>query len=917
MRARPHGASSSRAPERDLLLATKLHVPQTRPDLLSRPRLLDRLEEGASRGLLLVSVPAGFGTSTLLAQWAGSSKRQVAWLALDPDDNDPARFWRYLVAAIEHVHPGLQEKVLPLLAAADQWTSDAIVATLGNELATRPAELTIVRDDYHAIESEAIHKSLGVLLEHLPAGMQVVIAGRSDPPVPLARMRARGQVAELRADDLRFTTDEAAALLGKVWGLQLSDESIAVLTNRTEGWVTGFQLAALSLRDRADAAEFIRGFSGSHRFVLDYLTEEVLEHQPDRVRRFLVDTSILERLTGSLSDAVTGGSDGQEMLEDLERANIFLVALDEERRWYRYHGLFADLLRARLEDESPERVAELHQKAAGWYEANGLIREAVRHALAAGEPARAAELVESNVDDVLGRGEGASLRRWLSALPHDVVRSPPRLAAVQALAAFTAGRLEAVEPLLNDAEHALTQPGVSYDRAVDPQSALTNVPALIANLRSSLAIAQGDAERARSYAAKALVLSAGEHGPALSVRWNMTTADWLEGRMADAERAFSEIVAEGKATGIPHLTLSAGAYLGRVLQAEGRLGAAWRIYEEGLDAAIRAGRPVIPTAGSAHIGMAEGLYQRDRLDEALHHVNEGITLSRQLTSTQPLASGLSMLAWIRQAKGDTLGALQAMEEARRAYPNADMVSLINPVPAEMARLMIAHNDLRGAAAWLDERGVDEKDEPTYPREREYLVLARLLLAREFPGRALDLLARVATLALAQGRTASVIEVKALQALGLHAAGDQPAARATLTEALVLTQPEDSVRAFVDAGPGIAALLSSIVGAGKKGQPTAGQVDVIYLGRLLRAVRSAATEGGPPKRGLAPLVETLTDREFEILRMLAAGKQNQEIANELCVTLDTVKKHLTHTFGKLGAANRTQAVARARQLGLID
>jgi len=638
------------------------------------------------------------------------------------------------------VHPGLQEKVLPLLAAADQWTSDAIVATLVNELAARPAELTIVLDDYHAIESEAIHKSLGVLLEHLPAGTQVVIAGRSDPPVPLARMRARGQVAELRADDLRFTTDEAAALLGKVWGLQLSDESIAVLTNRTEGWVTGFQLAALSLRDRADAAEFIRGFSGSHRFVLDYLTEEVLEHQPDRVRRFLVDTSILERLTGSLSDAVTGGSDGQEMLEDLERANIFLVALDEERRWYRYHGLFADLLRARLQAESPERVAELHQKAAGWYEANGLIREAVRHALAAGEPARAAELVERNVDDVLGRGEGASLRRWLSALPHDVVRSRPRLAVVQALAAFNAGRLEAVEPLLNDAEHALTQPGVSYDRAVDPQSALANVPALIANLRSSLAIAQGDAERARSYAAKALVLSAGEHGPALSVRWNMTTADWLEGRMADAERAFSEIVAEGKATGIPHLTLSAGAFLGRVLQAEGRLGAAWRIYEEGLDAAMRAGRPVIPTAGSAHIGMAEVLYQRDRLDEALHHVNEGITLSRQLTSTQPLASGLSMLAWIRQAKGDTLGALQAMEEARRAYPNADMVSLINPVPAEMARLMIAHNDLRGAAAWLDERGVDEKDEPTYPREREYLVLARLLLAREFPGRALDLLA---------------------------------------------------------------------------------------------------------------------------------------------------------------------------------
>src|SRR6266545_6629023 len=544
----PHVSTSSgmQNKPRDVLLSTKFSIPRIRRDLLALSHLISRLEEATRRELVLVSTPAGFGKTTLLAGWAQAAEGPVAWLSLDGDDNDPARFWRYIVAAIDKVHGGLGERALSLLNASAPPTFKAVVTALVNELAAHPDELVLILDDYHRIESPAVHDSLSFLLEHLPLGMHVVIASRSDPPIPLARFRARGQLAELRAADLRFTLNESTSLLRRVWELNLPEESIAALEERTEGWATGLQLAALALRGATNPAQFIQEFSGSHRYILDYLTEEVLEQQPDDVRSFLLKTSVLDQLYGPLCDVLTGRSDGQEMLADLERANLFLVPLDEERHWYRYHHLFADLLLARLQSIDPQRVPELHRKAAAWYEEYGLVSDATRHALAAGDEAWAAALVERSVDEVLRRGEGVTLRRWLSLLPRQVVASHPRLCLVQAIAASTAGRLLAAELLLQDAERALaTAPSEPHESLAGREgSVLANIPAAITLLRASHAGYRGDAERATELARQALAqLAEDERGPRFSCRWNLALADWMRGRLTEAERAFAGIVA--------------------------------------------------------------------------------------------------------------------------------------------------------------------------------------------------------------------------------------------------------------------------------------------------------------------------------------------------------------------------------------
>src|SRR6266704_2464409 len=413
------------AAERDVLLATKLHVPRPRPGFVPRPRLVEALGEGLARRLILVSAPAGSGKTALLADWAPAGGRPVAWLSLDAGDNDPVRFWRHTVAALDRARPGIGERVGSLLGPPAPASFEGLVTALVNDLAARPGdgEVLLVLDDYHLIDSQPVHTSLMFLLEHLPPGLRLVLASRADPPLPLARLRARGQLAELRADDLRFSADEAASLLREAIGADLPGEAAAALAVRTEGWAAGLQLAGLSLRGHADAAGFAAAFGGSHRFVLDYLADEVLVGQPGPVRAFLLETSVLERLTGELCDAVTGRAGSQAMLADIERAGLFLVPLDEVRGWWRYHHLFADLLRARLAAEQPGRVQALHRAAAAWCEEHDLADDAVRHALAAGDDAWAARLVERNVETLLGRSEGETLRRWLAALPAESVRA--------------------------------------------------------------------------------------------------------------------------------------------------------------------------------------------------------------------------------------------------------------------------------------------------------------------------------------------------------------------------------------------------------------------------------------------------------------------------------------------------------------
>ena len=626
--AAPAGAARS---GQDALLATKLHVARPQPGFVPRPRLVQALSQGLARGRVLICAPAGFGKTSLLADWARSGGRPVAWLGLDAGDNDPARFWRYVVAALDQAQPGIAERLGPLLGPQAPRSFDGLVTALINEFAAQPGrdEVLLVLDDYHLVDAGPVHESVAFLLENLPPGLLLVVSGRTDPPLPLARLRARGQLAELRAAELRFTTEEAAALLGAAAGPILPDTAVAALTARTEGWAAGLQLAALSLRGRADPAGFVAAFSGSHRFVLDYLADEVLDRQPGPVRAFLLETSVLERLSGELCDAVTGRSGGQAMLHHIERAGLFLVSLDEVRGWWRYHHLFADLLRARLEQEQPGRVQELHRAAAAWSDEHDLGDDAVRHALAAGDGAWAAQLVERYVGTLLRRSEGMTLRRWLSTLPADVLRARPRLCLAQAFNAAVSGQVEAIEPFLDDAEHAFAAAGSQpAERPAGPVAGvLANVPAGIAFLHAELARLRGDAARAVDWDRQARAqLGESDFYLRTLVRANLAVTDWLRGQPGQAERSLAEALAERRAAGEGYLATRVCHDLGQVQRAQGNLDAALATYRQALDIAGEASSQP-PHLGMAHVGLAEVLYERNELAAALDHATRGVTLA--------------------------------------------------------------------------------------------------------------------------------------------------------------------------------------------------------------------------------------------------------------------------------------------------
>ena len=910
----------------DGVLSTKLYIPPRQPGFVPRPRLVEQLNEGLGRALILVCAPAGFGKTALLADWSRGNHGVVAWLSLDAADNDPARFWRHALAALDRVRPGIAERVGPLLGPPAPASFDGLVTGLINELTTDgDGAILLVLDDYHLVDVEAVHQSLTFLLEHLPPGVHVVLSSRADPPLPLARLRGRGQLVELRAAELRFTMDEAADLLGDTVGpdVPLPDAALAALADRTEGWAAGLQLAGLSLRGRPDAAAFIEAFSGSHRYVLDYLTEEVLERQPEALRSFLLDTSVLERLSGPLCDAVTGRTDSQEMLEAIERANLFLVPLDEVRGWWRYHHLFADLLRARQLQEQPQRVTELHRHAAAWFDEHGLADDAVRHAQAAGDVRWAASLIERYLDATVLRSLEATVRTWLAALPTELINARPRLLLARAMLAILNGDLEGVEGLLDAAERGSSDGGDEpYEPSVGTSaSVLVNVPAMIALERSTLAKLRGDAEATRAFAQQALA-EIGDDAPMLGAiaRFQLGVAGWLRGELDEAERAFALHIDDLEDTQ-PTVAAWASHELGRMLRDQGRLGEAVATYRRTLGFTARPRRPVLPAAGIAHVGLAEIQFERNDLEDAERHAIEGIALCRQITDSKPLAIGLATLARIRLAKGDLAGAQTAMGEAIAVAPGPEVVHLLNPVPALGARLLLAQGDVESAADWASERSLGVDDGPGYAREGQYLVLARVLIARDEPEQALRLLDRLLTVAVQQGRFGSAIEIRSLRALAHAARGDEEGALDALAEAVALAAPQGWLRVFVDEGPPMATLLGRLVARRGRDLTAAGGVSLEYLSRLGAALQPSVTSPGGRAAGsrsatIPGLIEALSERELEVLQLVAAGKANREIADELFVTLDTVKKHTTHILGKLGATNRTEAAARARDLGLI-
>ena len=903
----------------DVLLATKLHVPRSQPGFVSRRRLGQALSDGLASGRVLVCAPAGFGKTALLADWAAGGGRPVAWLGLDADDSDPARFWRYALAALDRTRPGLASRVGPLLP----HSPNGLVTALINELATDPDadEVLLVLDDYHLVDSPLVHESVAFLLENLPQRLRVVVSGRSDPPLPLARLRARGQLAELRAADLRFTPDEAAALLRETVGSDLPATALATLVARTEGWAAGLRLAGLSLRGNEDADGFAAAFDGSHRFVLDYLADEVLDRQDEQLFAFLLETSVLARLSAELCDAVTGRADSQAMLQDIERAGLFLMPLDEVRGWWRYHHLFADLLRARLRAERPDRVQALHRAAAAWCDEHELGDDAVRHALAAGDAAWAGRLVERHAESLLGRGEGATLRRWISELPAESVRDRPRLYLAQAYGAAMSLQVEALGAALDNAERAFA---VSGDEPFAPggdqgTSVLANVPAGIAMMRAVLARLRGDTAFAGDYDKQALA-QLGEDDWLLRsfVRWNQAVADWQGGRLGPAESGLADVLAQRRAADefiAGFLAMRVCYDLGRVQHAQGNLDAAAATYRQALEEG--SGVSQLPHMGMAHVGLAEVLYERNELAAALDHATKGVTLCQPLAFTAPLAAGLAVLARIRQAAGDPTGAMAAIAEADQAGLSPSIVSVLS---RHRARLLLAQGDVTTAAQWAEAAGLRPDDEPDYPREPEYLLLARVLLAQNESDLALTLLQRLLDGAVSQARTGSIIEIQALHALALAARGDDAPAIGALTEALTLARRHGQVRVFADEGAPMNMLLTRLSAAQAGQRDATRRIDPGYLAALLDACGQAdsvlPSAGATAAATPLGLREPLTSREVEVLRLIADGKSNQRIARDLVVALDTVKKHVSHVLGKLGAANRTEAVARARQLGLI-
>ena len=583
------------APGSDVLLATKLHMPGPRPGQVARSRLMARLDEALARGLVLVCAPAGYGKTVLLADWTRRGEFPAAWLSLDAGDNDPARFWHHAVAALDRARPGTGERVGPLLGPPAPTSFQGLVTALINDLAADQALLVL--DDYHLISAQQVHESLAFLLEHRPAGLCVVLASRSDPPLPLPRLRARGQLAEVRVADLRFTPAEAGELLQHA-ASALPDASVAALAARTEGWAAGLQLAALSLRGQHDAAAFVAAFTGSHRYVLDYLAEEVLERQDEQLRTFLLETSVLDRLSGPLCNAVTGREGSQALLEQAERAGLFLIPLDEVRGWWRYHHLFADLLRGRLQQEQPGRLAQLHRNAAAWCQERGLADDAIGHAAAAGEMLWAARIIEQYFDLVHRiRGEAATIDRWMSVLPAEVVRSRPRVLLAQAHMAADSGHPEVVAPLLDAVDRT---PPDWADEPFEPASGaaasfLINVPALTTLNRSYLAQLHGDAEATAAFATQTLAESKPEEGALTATAHGfLAVAEWLRGRLTEAERALASSLTGWRETS--QLTLIAWACYELVLiqLAQGRLDAAALTCEQTLYSLVTSGLPRQP-----------------------------------------------------------------------------------------------------------------------------------------------------------------------------------------------------------------------------------------------------------------------------------------------------------------------------------
>ncbi len=910
-------------------LVTKLYIPPPRAKVVLRPRLLEKLNDGLHRRLTLISAPAGFGKTTLVSEWVAGCERSAAWLSLDKGENDPPRFLAYLIAALQTIVSDIGAGLLEVLGSPQPPSTEAILTALLNEIATLTDNFVLVLDDYHVIDSKPINQVLAFVLEQLPPRMHLVITTREDPQLPLARLRARGQLTELRAADLRFTSAEAAEFLTGVMGLDLSAENIAALEDRTEGWVAGLQLAALSMQGRKDTAGFIQSFTGSHRFVLDYLAEEVLQRQSEGIRSFLLQTSVLGSLSGPLCDAVTERADSKTLLAALERSNMFVVPLDDKRLWYRYHHLFADVLQARLIEEQPGQAPELHRRASEWYKHNGLPFEAIRHAFAAEDHERAADLIELTARAMLANRQEERFLGWLKALPEGLLKVRPVLSVYYALTlvssdlGVTETRLDDAERLLDSTAHMSDLPeALSALMVVVDDEEFRSLPGITAITRAYHAGALGDVSGSLNYASKALaLLPEGDHFWRGAAGALLGLAYWTRGELEAAYRFFADGMASLRMTGDVAQSNSGAFILADIRTAQGRLREVEKLYKQALHLAAGKGAFMLPGTADLYVGISELRREQGDLEGAVRYLLK----SKELGSYNGLATNryrwYVAMARTKEARGEWGGALELLEEAERLYiPSPD--PYVRPVAALKTRVWVKQGRLTEALEWAREVGLSSGD-LSYLREFEHITLARVFIAQYKSDRidnsmdeATGLLERLLQAAGEGGRTGSVIEILLLQALAHEAQGDVTLALAPLSRALALAEPEGFVRIFVDEGVKVAQLLSEVSAHGMTPDYVGD-----YVGKLLAAFGAEAKKSNDtshvlPASPTRDLLGPLSQRELEVLRLVAEGLSNREISKRLFRALSTIKGHNQTIFDKLQVQNRTEAVARARELELL-
>ena len=948
------------------LLTTKIHIPPVRSELVSRPLLIQRLDEGLKHKLTLVSAPAGFGKTTLLGEWIHQIRSgrgavtapllQAGWLSLDESDNDPARFTAYLVAALQAALEPAWQDALTDDQASQVPPQEEVLTRLINQVATIPHQLALILDDYHLITAQGVHDALVFLLDHQPENLCLIIASRSDPPLQLPRLRARGQLLELRQADLRLTADEAAAFLNQVMGLGLSPEDVTALEARTEGWVAGLQMAALAMRgiaaqgmprgarEQAGLSEFIQAFTGSHRFILDYLMEEVLEQQPPTIQEFLLTTSILRRLTGPLCDAVrfglaesagfgpgavadpqgtdlAGRADSRSILESLDAANLFIVPLDDERRWYRYHRLFSDLLRKRLRQTHPDLVPVLHRRASEWHEQQGMMAAAIDHALAAEDFERAADLIEGCVEATFMRSEVVTFLHWMERLPDEWVRTRPTICFYHAWALLMSGGS------LDLAEQRLQDIACMQDAAESGEV----MPGRMVALQAYTSLFRADTGRTIELCHEALeTLPESDLFLRSIVTWMLSLASLADSDPQDVSQALKELARKGQEVGNPMVAVSALCYQARLQAREGRLHRVKETLERALQLATDGQGRRLPIASEALIGLGKLWGEWNDLEAAETYLLESIGLAKQWSELASFDAYIPLVR-IRAAQGDVPGAREALETAQQLALRSKVTEVDDiVVDLQQAHFLVTQGDIEGATRWAESRGLvpgaATEPEPgpgeglDFLRERmqkyEQIVLARLFIAQDRAAEALDLLEPLLIQARELGRVDLVIEVQILRALAWQTTGDDEQAMDALTEALSLAEPGGWVRTFVDEGPAMADLLRR---AASQGITPARGTAPAYVASLIGAFDApghgeGATE--PQYRPAQPLVEPLSEREMEVLRLLSAGLSNPEIAEQLYIAVSTVRSHCKSIYGKLDVHKRWDAVHRAQELGLL-